>query len=172
MVVPLRLHERWALAALGAGACASALAMSIDDARGAARSAGFRKPPASTAPPASRGVLPLRDPFQGDPALTSAAAPPARPLPIPSLLVVTPPPLAAFAAGIPAMRVTATVTGAHPFAVLEDSNAARIVTVGDDVGARVVTAIDADGLHLSDGTTLPVAAPGRMRTPLQGDASP
>ena len=128
-MVPLRLGERLALALFGVATCAAALAFSIDDARGAAGNA----PPDAPGPhqrhtAQSRDVLPARDPFGGDPALVAAAqpSPPASSAPIPPALpAVTPPPPAAFTLGTTAPRVSATVTGARPFAVLDGSAGAR-----------------------------------------------
>jgi hypothetical protein len=173
---PLRFPERCALAALGAAACTAALAISVNDARGAAGVAVPRGSAARAGTSVARGdVLPMRDPFGGDPALVSPApaSPPARVVPFPILgsVPVTAPP--AFAQGATGTRVTATVTGAHPYAVLEGGGgSARIVTVGDTIGASSVVAIDAEGLHLADGTTISVAHPGRVRQQPRGDRSP
>jgi hypothetical protein len=175
-MLPLRFGERCALAALGAAACAAALAISIDDARGAAGTAVSGQPRTTAAAPrANRDVFPARDPFGGDPALTGAApaAPSAGARPVPAVAsLAAPPPPTAFVPSAAAARVTATVTGARQFAVLDGGGGAtRIVTVGDAVGARSVVAIDANGLHLSDRTTLSLAVPGRV-LPSQGERSP
>lgn len=149
-----RRSERRALAVLGAAFCAAALAMFVEGARGAADSTSrLRVTPFPT--PITVEVLPRRDPFAGDPANRAPAQPtPMTPLALPTIVPATnlmrPAPFAQRAA----LRVTATVSGAHPLAVIDDAGGARIVTLGDAVGASSVDAIDANGLHLSNGTTV------------------
>jgi hypothetical protein len=125
-------------------------------------------------------VVPHRDPFAGGdapgthtgaplPALqtattTASAAIPALP-PIPAALRALPPNAGAgdtpfpFAGGAacPTAVVTAVVTGAHPFALVDEGGMTRLLTVGDRIGADAITAIGSDGVRLTGGTLLPVA---------------
>lgn len=119
--------------------------------------------PASTA---FLAVVPRRDPFAGTPvsprfASGTSSSPRSAPFglggavslsAIPALprIPVAPPILTA-------PRVTAIVTGARPFALVEDGGLIRILTVGDRLWADRIVAIDIDGVHLAHGTTLPVA---------------
>lgn len=119
-------------------------------------------------------VLPHRDPFaDGDaPAVRSSASPahapnafPAIPSfavpPIPAALRALPPNAGAAASESPfanTARVTAVVTGPHPFALVDDAGTTRVLTVGERIGAAAIVAIDAAGVRLTDGTKLPVAA--------------
>lgn len=156
----LRRTERCALAILGAASCATALGMLVEDARGASDATGHFRP-AQRARPLAADVLPQRDPFAGDPANRTpepASMPPVAPVAAalpPGIAMTTAPPFSA------PLRVTATVSGAHPLAVVDGPGGARIVTLGDPVDARSVVAIDAAGLHLSDGTTVRLTHPSR-----------
>jgi hypothetical protein len=86
--------------------------------------------------------------------------------PIPAALRALPPNAGApngafpFAAG---PRTTATVsaviTGPHPFALVDDGGATRMLTIGDRIAGEQVVAIDATGVRLSSGTVLRVARP-------------
>jgi len=85
------------------------------------------------------------------------------PLPPNAGAAAMPPPLAPVAAQslAPAAqplsaRVTALVTGAHPYALLDDSGATRLVTLGDRIGGTTIAAISASGVRLADGRTLPL----------------
>jgi hypothetical protein len=53
-------------------------------------------------------------------------------------------------------RVTALVTGAHPYALLDDAGTTRLVTLGDRVGGTTIAAISASGVRLANGRTLPL----------------
>lgn len=53
--------------------------------------------------------------------------------------------------------VTAVVTGAHPFALVDEGGITRVLTIGDRIGGDPITAIGADGVRLTGGTLLPVA---------------
>jgi hypothetical protein len=60
-----------------------------------------------------------------------------------------------------AARVTALVTGPHPYALVDDGGTTRLVTLGDRIGDTMVAAISASGVRLADGRRLPlVTAPG------------
>lgn len=117
-------------------------------------------------------VSPRRDPFAGIPepqgtaAPSAAAAAPAPTLPpLPSLPTIPGaigilPPNAGAALGPPPrddVRVTALVTGAHASAIVEERGKIRVVTLGDDLAGERVTAIDAAGVHVTDGTTYHIA---------------
>jgi hypothetical protein len=54
-------------------------------------------------------------------------------------------------------RVTAVVTGAHPFALVEDAGATRLVTVGDRIAGDAIAAITAGGVRLANGSVLAIA---------------
>jgi hypothetical protein len=53
-------------------------------------------------------------------------------------------------------RVTAVVTGPHPYAMLETAGDHEIKGLGDRVGGVGIVAIDIDGVRLGDGRRLPV----------------
>jgi hypothetical protein len=129
-------------------------------------------------------VLPRRDPFAG--ALDTAAAGSARsddarlsmpsngpndatwphglaPLPPNAGAAAMAPPFATVAAQslAPAAqplsaRATALITGAHPYALLDDAGTTRLVTLGDRIGGTTIAAIFASGIRLADGRTLPL----------------
>jgi hypothetical protein len=154
--------ERVALGALALAAFAGAFATTPIIARSAAI------PPVSTmpsvAPIAERPepvVTPRRDPFAGGvtatPAPQSASTLPPIPA-IPALLRPLPP--NAGAGGTPltfsGIRVTAVISGRHPFALVEDGGVTRMVTVGETLDETRVDAIDSDGLRLADGRLLHV----------------
>ncbi len=67
--------------------------------------------------------------------------------------------------GIPAnglgARVTAVVTGPHPYALVEEPGGTRIVAPGDTVDGERVAAITTAGVHLAHGTTLTVLPTSR-----------
>jgi hypothetical protein len=153
----LRRTERRALAVLGTVSCATALGMLVEDARGAADSTTHFRP-AQRGLPRVVDVLPRRDPFAGDPANRAPATATSMTPPVLPPGIALPPAPPAEAA---ALRVTATVSGAHPLAVVDGAGGARIVTLGDALGARSVVAIDAAGVHLSDGTTVRPTPPSR-----------
>jgi hypothetical protein len=154
----LRRTERSVLALLGIISCVAAAATLANDARGAVDvpARGYR---VASIPHAARYELPRRDPFAGDPALRAPATPPAAALTAasPNLSIGIPlgvRAVSSLSAPEPA-RVAATVTGTRPLAVIgETGSPARIVTIGDPVGASFVLAIDAGGVHLADGTLL------------------
>ena len=143
---------------------------------------GAAAPPTSSTPgvrplpalSAVAAVLPRRDPFAGDaPVVASSAAAHAAGIPslpalpaLPAALRPLPPnagagngpsPFAAPLVAAPAARVTAVVTGAHPFALVEDAGSTRLVTVGDRISGDTIAAITADGIRLARGTVLAVA---------------
>jgi hypothetical protein len=126
-------------------------------------------------PTAVADVPPRRDPFAGGdipPALPGSAPPQAQPgmpaippLPqIPAALRSLPPNAAAADAAFPfatsprtTAAVTAVITGAHPFALVDDGGTTRVLTIGDRISGDPIVAIDANGVRLSSGTTLAVA---------------
>jgi len=156
-------------------------------ARGAADLAGAELHPARSATPAALTVvLPRRDPFAGAalpapstervsslsampgntrmpalpalpafPAPAAGAAIPATLGPLPANAGAPDPPFATSPnAGV---RVTAVVTGAHPYALVDDARTARLVTLGDRIGDDAVVGIAADGVRLRRGGTLPLS---------------
>lgn len=130
-------------------------------------------PPAASSTPQSAlpNVLPRRDPFAGGDASArpNVQSPTATPtlavLPqIPAALRALPPNAGAgddtfpFATSTPvAATVTAVITGAHPFALVDKVGTTRVVTVGDHIGSDAVVAIGADGVRLASGTKLTIA---------------
>ena len=65
------------------------------------------------------------------------------------------PPLAP-ALSQPSLRVTAVATGPHPYALIDDADGTRLVTVGDRAGGDTVVAITARGLRLATGRDVPL----------------
>jgi hypothetical protein len=117
-------------------------------------------------------VEPRRDPFAGEPragktAATVSAFPSVAPA-LPSLTGISaaiqplPPNAGAAGAGLPfgpQPRVTAVVTGRHPFALVDEAGTTRVVTVGDRIDGDTIAGIDAVGVRLERGAMLPVAPP-------------
>jgi hypothetical protein len=117
-------------------------------------------------------VLPHRDPFAGGdapvgasasplgsaPAIAAALVPAA---PIPAALGPLPPNAGAGSAPFPfageGVHVRAVITGAQPFALVEDAGTTRLVTLGDGVAGDTIAAITADGVRLAHGRTIGVA---------------
>jgi hypothetical protein len=159
--------SRTILAASAFGAFAGAFAGVPLGARGAAGVAPSSPLPLAVRPPAPLAVvLPRRDPFAGAEPLARASAPalPAGPgaaVPIPAALVPLPPNAGAGTSPFPlageGIRVRAVITGATPFALVEDAGATRLVTLGDGVAGDTIAAITADGVRLTHGTTIGVA---------------
>ncbi len=158
--------NRAILAALGTASLAAAVAAVPRDA-GRASSAPPPHPLETRAPIFARVLAwspPKRNPFAGDPATAAAPSPivlagtsAGTPVGAPAAVVPTPPALGVDASP----RVTAIVSGAHPVAIVEIDEHARMVRPGDRIAGRTVVAIDADGLLLDDGSALLLAAPGR-----------
>jgi hypothetical protein len=125
--------------------------------------------------PAVADVVPRRDPFAGGDAPVvrpdaplphgPIAMPMIAPLPqIPAALHALPPNAGAADATFPfatgthtGATVTAVITGAHPFALVDEGGTTRVLTVGDRLGGESIVAIDANGVRLSGGTLLAVA---------------
>jgi hypothetical protein len=57
------------------------------------------------------------------------------------------------------VRVTATVSGARPAAIVESAQGVRAVGVGDALDGTTVSAISGDGLTLADGRKLAIGVP-------------
>jgi hypothetical protein len=146
------------------------------------------------APSIAGVVLPRRDPFTGDPSRAVAATPLAsvpnaastsvaspampvfsaippalRPLPPNDGVASAAPPFGRPPSALPALiattaRVTAVVTGARPFALVDEAGTTRLVTVGDRIAGETIAAITADGIRLARGAVLavaPVSSPNR-----------
>jgi hypothetical protein len=62
----------------------------------------------------------------------------------------------------PQTRVTAIVTGAHPYAMLEAAGAHTIKGLGDRLDGVAITGIDIDGVALANGQRLRVDAASRL----------
>lgn len=133
-------------------------------------------------------VVPRRDPFAGGdkPAARSnapppqmrTALPPSPTLPqIPAALRALPPNAGAgdtafpFATGArTGAVVTAVITGPHPFALVDEAGATRVLTIGDRIDGDLIVAIGADGVRLSGGTMLAVARASETGSPLPSPA--
>ena len=155
-------------------------------ARGEAGTPANTLPAVATLAPqtALTDVVPRRDPFAGGDAPARAGlsvAPQARvavpAIPalsqIPAALRALPPnagagdgafPFATAATRIVA-AVTAVITGPHPFALVDEGGTTRMLGVGDRIDGQAIDAIDANGVHLSGGTTLAVARPSEPVQP-------
>jgi hypothetical protein len=55
------------------------------------------------------------------------------------------------------VRVEALITGRHPFALVDDGGATRIVAPGDRLAGETIAAITAGGIRLADGRSIVVA---------------
>jgi len=180
-------RSRAALSLAAFGAFAAAYVTTPIAARSAAdwRPAIAPLPEPAHEPPPFAVVLPRRDPFAGAPDAAAAGStrsedarlsyslprdvPSAAPWP--HALEPLPPNAGAPAASPPfpvpvaaqplSARITALVTGAHPYALVDDGGTTRLVTLGDRIGDAIVAAISAAGVRLADGRTLPLvtAAP-------------
>ncbi|HEY4442416.1 MAG TPA: hypothetical protein VGN14_18295 [Candidatus Elarobacter sp.] len=109
-------------------------------------------------------VVPVRDPFDLPESRPSSA--PARAItalpPIPATLGPLPPNAGAAGTLPPpatAIRVAAVVTGAHPYALVDEGATTRLVAPGDVLGDAPIVAIDRAGVHLRGGALLPPALP-------------
>lgn len=125
-------------------------------------------------------VAPRRDPFAGGPppaiarvAATAAALEPA--VHVPAALVPLPPNAGAGAAPFPfggeTVRVRAVVTGARPFALVEEAGGTRLVTIGDALAGDSVAAITAGGVRLARGRSIGVA-PAPLALPAAAGGDP
>jgi hypothetical protein len=104
-------------------------------------------------------VAPRRDPFVGAP-VSSAAQPVTD---APAFPRVAPPPIpgaptAAIGNAAQGERVTAIVTGAHPYALVANGERTRVVTIGDRVAGVPIAAIGVQGVRLADGRSLMIDA--------------
>src|SRR5260370_6865222 len=129
----------------------------------------------SAAPePRAAIVAPRRDPFAGAPLADASAGPatpsePATRMPSVPAAIGPLPPNAGAGSGpfplAPPLRVTAIMTGAHPFALVDEGGTTRILTIGDEFGGAVIAAIRLNAVHLPSGPTLPPATPPSPPTP-------
>jgi hypothetical protein len=120
-------------------------------------------------------VVARRDPF-AEPAPSPAATSAAMQAHVPAVGAIEPLPSNLAHDTIPALpgappdeppatsdpRVTAIVTGAHPYAMLDSGGVHAIKGLGDRVGGIAILSIDLDGVRLSDGRRLivdPAARP-------------
>lgn len=70
------------------------------------------------------------------------------------------------------VRVTAVITGTHPYALIDDAQTARLVTLGDRIGEDTVAAITADGVRFAGGRTLPLSPVSPPARPHLGGHAP
>jgi hypothetical protein len=168
--------SRAALAAAAFAAFGAAFVTTPIVARG---DAGPGAGPAPTVVPlrartALADVLPRRDPFAGGDTSAARAHPlsPQAPVAMPAIQAVPQIPAALralppnagagdnpfpFGAGARTSAVvTAVITGPHPFALVDEGGATRVLTVGERIDGDAIVGIDAAGIRLSNGTTLAV----------------
>jgi hypothetical protein len=174
----LALH-RSSRVALGAAALAAFSAAYVTTpivARSQSGSLANHAPAPASAAPEARAVIvaPRRDPFAGAPVAEggqSAATPrePASRMPsVPAAIGPLPPNAGAGTGQIPLaspLRVTAVMTGAHPFALVDEGGTTRILTTGDEFGGGIIAAIRVDGVHLASGTIVPLATLASPQSP-------
>jgi hypothetical protein len=180
-VYALGRRSRAALAVAAFGSFAGAY-VTTPIAPGTAKPAGPLVQPLATPPPTptpSTVVIPHRDPFAGEPTpetaprpvsaepTTSTGALPRTLLPLPPNAGAPPeafslgsppqppPPTTPSAPTIP-VRVTAVITGAHPYALIDEGETTRLVTLGDRVADDSVAAISSLGIRLSNGRAVPL----------------
>jgi len=125
----------------------SQLALPLD---GAADAAPRVEPPLVAVAPAGDAFAPRAN---LDEELHPALLPKA-PTPLPQLPRMPQSGLRLPAAPPPPTRVTAVATGSLPSAIVDEGGTARIVTVGDQLDDSVVSAINEDGIHLTNGRHL------------------
>jgi hypothetical protein len=174
----LALH-RSSRVVLGAAALAAFSAAYVTTpivARSQSASLADHPPVRVSAEPEPRAVIvaPRRDPFAGAPVAEAggdAATPrePAARMPSVPAAIGPLPPNAGAGGGpfplAPPLRVTAIMTGAHPFALVDEGGTTRILTTGDEFGGAVIAAIRFDGVHLASGAIVPLATPASVQTP-------
>jgi hypothetical protein len=117
---------------------------------------------AAMAIPAALAPLPPNPGALGTPLSTAGVAPG-------SLAVGSPAPSLQVSGSV---RVTAVITGTHPYALLDDAQTARLVTIGDRVGNDEVAAITADGVRFADGRTLRLSPESPATRPQLGGHAP
>ena len=110
-----------------------------------------RNPVARAPATAFVAVMPRRDPFAGG-ALSVARPVAVSAAPLGAMLAAGPVPVIPPAPPliVPA-RVTAIVTGARSFALVEDAGSTRVVTAGESLSGERIVAIRTDGVHLANG---------------------
>jgi hypothetical protein len=156
-------YSRTLLAAAAFAAFAGAFVTAPFVARGAAGDDVVRAAPATPAstPATFAVVLPRRDPFAGEPPAVHPSNAPMPPLSeIPAAIRPLPPNAGASYSVLPfaaPLRITAVVTGAHPFALVDEGGTTRVVTIGDRIDDVAIIAITTSGVRLVGGATLPVA---------------
>jgi hypothetical protein len=177
----LRRSSRLALGAAALAAFSAAYVTTPIVARSQSTSRAEGVPARASASPEARAVVvaPRRDPFAGAPVAETPGSSPAAPRESAARMPSVPaaigplPPNAGAGGGpfppTPAMRVTAIMTGAHPFALVDDGGTTRIVTTGDEFGGASIAAIRTDGVHLASGAIVPLAAPASAPSPSPED---
>jgi hypothetical protein len=135
-------------------------------------------PPFARSHDADPSQMPALPPFPASGSIAAGATIPAALVPLPPNLSASGTPLstagasaaatanAVSSAGAPAavpsqpdgtIRVTAVVTGARPYALVDDGRTARLVTVGDRIGGDTLAAITAEGVRFSRGRVVPLS---------------
>jgi hypothetical protein len=173
----LRRSSRVALGTAALAAFSAAYVTTPIVARSQSGTLADHVPERASASPEPRAVVvaPRRDPFAGAPVAEPAGSnpatlrePDARMPSVPAAIGPLPPNAGAGGGPFPiapAMRVTAVMTGAHAFALVDDGGTTRIVTTGDEFGGAVIAAIRVDGVHLASGAIVPLAAPASAQSP-------
>jgi hypothetical protein len=174
-MLPLHRSSRVALGTAALAAFSAAYLTTPIVARSQSGSLDHAPVRASAAPePRTVIVAPRRDPFAGAPIaeVGASAAGPSEPAPrmpsVPAAIGPLPPNAGAGSGPFPLaapLRVTAVMTGAHPFALVDEGGTTRIVTTGDEFGGAVIAAIRFDGVHLASGAIVPLATPPSAQSP-------
>jgi hypothetical protein len=81
---------------------------------------------------------------------------------IPTLPGAPPEPAEPLVTGAGSARITAIVTGAHPFAMVESGGNHEIKGIGDRLGGIPIVAIDIDGIRLQNGGRVSVDPAARQ----------
>jgi hypothetical protein len=159
-------HSRLVLAGAAFASFAASFVATPLVARSAADLPAHSPLPATPSPAVSSRVpiVPRRDPFAGDvPATSPLASPPSAALALPAIpatLRPLPPnagaPPLPFEIVVQQTRVTAVVTGTHPFALVDEAGSTRIVTLRDRLAGETIVAITSRGVQLERGRLLAV----------------
>jgi hypothetical protein len=161
-------RSRAALATLAVLCFAAAFALTPNDAQSALPETVITERMANPEPAdtvVTSDITPMRDPFlvanveRPSVPAPMAAFPPTALTPLPSnLSETTLPTLPLGQIAGPTERVSAIISGPHPYALVTNGNQTRLVSAGDALFASRVTAISIDGVTLANGLTIHVEA--------------
>ncbi len=179
MMLALRRSSRFLIGAAALAAFSAAYVTTPIVARSQSGSLAAHTPEQPSTGPKPRAVIvaPRRDPFAGASGAQRGDSGPATPrepaagIPsVPAAIGPLPPNAGAASGPFPlasSLRVTAVMTGAHPFALVDEGGTTRIVTTGDEFGGAVIASIRLDGVHLGTGAVVPLAMPAATQSPPQ-----